>query len=139
MKILIASLLVLAIIAFILGYFRNRKIQRLIDKGELDRFPEVKEVDEECCGAHTVCERDSLLAGMSQNIEYYDDEQLDHWAGIGEEEYTDEQEEEFREIFYTMKESDVAGWIRSLQLRGIHLPLDMKEEVLMVITERRTN
>lgn len=139
MKILIASLLVLAIIAFILGYFRNRKIQRLIDKGELDRFPEVKEVDEECCGAHTVCERDSLLAGMSQNIEYYDDEQLDQWAGIGEEEYTDEQEEEFRDIFYTMKESDVAGWIRSLQLRGIHLPLDMKEEVLMVITERRTN
>lgn len=138
MKILIASLLILAIIAFILGYFRNRKIQRLIDKGELDSFPEVNEVDEECCGTHTVCERDSLLAGMDQNIEYYDDEQLDYWAGIGEEEYTDKQIEEFRDIFYTMKESDVAGWIRSLQLRGIHLPIDMKEEVLMIIYERRT-
>ena len=39
------------------------------DRGELDRMPEVKEVDVECCGQHEVCERDSLLAAVSKKIE----------------------------------------------------------------------
>lgn len=91
----------------------------------------------ECCGQHEVCERDSLLAAVSKKIEYYDDEELDKYIGISPDEYTSGQEEEFRNVFYTMQDTDVAGWMRSLQLRGIALPDNLKDEVFLIIGERR--
>ena len=35
-----------------------------------------------CCGMHITCEKDSLLRGVSTEIVYYDDEELDEYAGI---------------------------------------------------------
>lgn len=35
------------------------------------------ELEEGCCGMHIICEKDSLLSGVSSKIEYYDDEDLD--------------------------------------------------------------
>ena len=137
MWILVISLLVLATVALILSSYRNRQIRKKIAKGELDSFPEVKEVDGECCGQHAVCEKESLLAAVSKTIEYYDDDELDEYAGILAEEYTGEQIEKFRDVFYTMQETDVAGWNRSLQLRGINLPDELKDEVFLVVGERR--
>lgn len=137
MWILIISLISLACVALILGYMRSRTIKRRIAKGELDAFPEPKEVDAECCGQHSVCEKDSLLAAVSKSIEYYDDEELDAYAGTPSDGYADEQVEQFKEVFYTMREEEVAGWNRSLQLRGIQLPDELKEEVLLVVRERR--
>ena len=40
-------------------------------------------------------------------------------------------------VFYTMQDTDVAGWVRSLQLRGIALPDNIKDEVFLIIGERR--
>lgn len=137
MWILIISLLVLCVIAAVAGFIRNKRIQKKIDNGELESFPEVKEVDSECCGQHAVCEKDSLLAAVSKAIEYYDDEELDRYQGMPSDGYTEEQIEQFREVFYTMKEVDVAGWNRSLQLRGINLPDELKDEVFLVVGERR--
>lgn len=137
MWILIISLFILATVALVLGYYRNRQIAKKIEKGELESFPEVKEIDTECCGQHEICEKDSLLAAVSKTIEYYDDEELDEYTGIPSDAFTEEQVEKFREVFYTMQEVDVAGWNRSLQLRGINLPDQLKDEVLLVIGERR--
>lgn len=137
MWILIISLLLLAVVAMIAGYIRNKRLQKKIESGELDSFPEVKEVDAECCGQHEVCERDSLLAAVSRKIEYYDDEELDQFIGRAPEDYTEEETEMFRDVFYTMQETDVAGWVRSLQLRGINLPDGVKDEVFLIIGERR--
>lgn len=137
MWILIISLIVLALIAAVAGVIRNRRLQQKIDRGELDAMPEVQEVDAECCGQHEVCERDSLLAAVSKKIEYYDDEELDKYIGLSPDAYTSEQEEEFRDVFYTMQDIDVAGWVRSLQLRGIALPDNIKDEVFLIIGERR--
>ncbi len=39
--------------------------------------------EEECCGMHITCEKDSLLAGISKSIEYYEDEELDAYKGRG--------------------------------------------------------
>lgn len=93
-------------------------------------------MDEECCGAHEVCEKDSLL---NSNIEiiYFDDEELDDLSDISPEKYTDTQRNMVAEVFYTLKESDVAAWLRSLQLRNIQLPTDIKEEALLIVSERR--
>ena len=106
-------------------------------KRRLDRMPEVKEVDAECCGQHEVCERDSLLAAVSKKIEYYDDEELDQFIGREGNMYTEEETEQFRDVLYTTKDDEVAGWIRSLQLRGIELPDNLKDEVFLIIGERR--
>ena len=48
MWILIISLVLLGVIALIAGIIRNKRLQKKIEKGELDRMPEVKEVDVEC-------------------------------------------------------------------------------------------
>ncbi|MDY3789928.1 phospholipase [Bacteroides fluxus] len=137
MWILIISLIVLAFVAAVAGVIRNRKLQRKIDRGELDAMPEVQEADAECCGQHEICERDSLLAAVSKKIEYYDDEELDKYIGISPDAYAPEQEDDFRDVFYTMQDTDVAGWVRSLQLRGIALPDNIKDEVFLIIGERR--
>lgn len=99
---------------------------------------EIQEPPQECCGRHLVCERDSLLAGVSQTIEYYDDEELDAWKGIEPDSYTPEQIELFREIFYTLRPEDVPGWVRSLQLRQIAVPESLRDEILLVVNEQRT-
>ncbi len=137
MWILIISLFVLTLFAAAAGVIRNRRLQQKIDRGELTAIPEVKEVDAECCGQHEICERDSLLAAVSKKIEYYDDEELDKYIGVSPDAYTAPQEEEFRDVFYTMQDTDVAGWVRSLQLRGIALPDNIKDEIFLIIGERR--
>ena len=137
MWILVISLILLAIVAAIAGAIRYRHLQRKIKKGELETMPEVVTVDEECCGQHEVCEKDSLLAAISKGIEYYDDEELDKFIGTPPEAYSSTDEEEFRDILYTMKSEEVAGWVRSLQLRGIALPNNIKDEVFLIIGERR--
>ena len=91
----------------------------------------------ECCGQHEVCEKDSLLAAVSRGIEYYDDEELDRYRGRDGAGYDEEEAEEFRNIFYTMRTDEVAGWVRSLQLRQISLPDQIKDEVLLIVRERR--
>ena len=79
------------------------------------------------------------MAAVSKKIEYYDDEELDQYIGTPGDAYTPEQEEEFRDVFYTMQAEDVAGWVRSLQLRGIALPDNLKDEVFLVVGELRAN
>lgn len=137
MWILIISLIALALVAATAGIIRNRKLQKKIDRGELDAMPEVQEVDAECCGQHEICERDSLLAAVSKQIEYYDDEELDLFIGRAGDAYTEEETEMFRDVLYTTLDVEVAGWVRSLQLRGIELPDDLKDEVFLIIGERR--
>ena len=139
MWILIVSLIVLAVVAAVAGVIRNRRLRRQVESGELEAMPEVVEVDSECCGQHEVCEKESLLAAVSRKIEYYDDEELDKYAGVAPDSYTPQQEDEFRDIFYTMQDEDVAGWVRSLQLRGIALPDNLKDEVFLVVGELRAD
>ena len=135
----ILSLVALGVVAAILGYFRNRKLQRRLERGEISEIPEPREIPEECCGQHEVCERDSLLAAVSKQIEYYDDEELDRFRGVEPGDYPDEAVDEFREVLYTLREVEVAGWLRSLQLRGVNLPDELKDEAFLIVGERRTH
>lgn len=96
----------------------------------------VQPSDGECCGQHLVCERETLLQTNAQ-IEYYDDEELDTLADIAPQNYTREQYQAIREVFDSLKEKDVPGWCRSIQLRHIELPQDIREEALLIVRERR--
>lgn len=134
---LIIGLVFLGVVAAIAGYFRNRKFQQMLERGEITEIPEAKEIPEECCGQHATCERDSLLAAVSKKVEYYDDEELDRYRGIPANAYEDDAVNEFREILYTLREIEVAGWLRSLQLRAINLPDALKDEAFLIVGERR--
>ena len=136
MWMLIVCLVVLTIVAMLIGKVHDWRIQKKIEKGELQEAPPVVEADVECCGQHEVCEKDSLLAAVSKRIEYYDDEELDRFRGRASDDYTDEEVEEFREVMFTCKDEEVAGWCRSLQLRGIELPDELKDELFLIIGER---
>ncbi len=90
-----------------------------------------------CCGMHITCERDSLLAGISEQAEYFDDEELDAFAGRDADSYSAKETEQFREVLLTLLPDDIAPWARSIQLRGITLPTDVREELLMIVAEER--
>lgn len=135
---LIVALIALTVIAMVIGKIYYHRINKKIARGELTEVPDVVEADAECCGQHETCEKDSLLAAVSKGIEYYNDEELDRFRGRYSDEYTDEEVEEFREVMLTCKDDEVAGWCRSLQLRGIELPDDLKDELFLIIGERRT-
>ena len=129
---IVIGIIVLGVVAAIAGYFRNRKWQKMLERGEISEIPEAQElVTDECCGQHETCERDSLLAAVSKKIEYYDDEELDRFRGV------EDAVNEFRDVLYTLQEIEVAGWLRSLQLRAINLPDELKDEAFLIVGERR--
>lgn len=136
---IVISLFVLGIIAAVFGYFRNRKFQRMLERGEITEIPEAKEIPDVCCGQHETCERDSLLAAVSKQVEYYNDEELDRFQGLEADAYQADAVEEFSEVLYTLRDIEVAGWLRSLQLRGINLPDALKDEAFLIVGERRTH
>lgn len=90
-----------------------------------------------CCGMHITCEKDSLSTAVSTEIIYYDDEELDAYAGRPAESYSGEETEQFRDILLTLLPSDIAGWARSLQLRNIALPPEVSDELLLIVSEAR--
>ncbi len=92
--------------------------------------------DADCCGAHEVCDKETLLSS-SDEIIYYQDEELDQYRAISSNEYTPQQIESFREVLYTMRDDEVAGWLRSLQLRNINPPNAIREEALMIVSDVR--
>ncbi len=102
------------------------------------RAPEVEPtvVDGDCCGAHEVCEKDSLLSSPV-DVVYFDDEELDVLAFRSCDTFSEEEVELLEGVFYSLRDSDVAAWIRSLQMRGIDLPDYLKEEAILIISERR--
>ena len=128
------AFIVLAVIIVVL--FERRERRRAKMSTANDQEPTADNRPDGCCGEHLVCERETLLQ-TNAKIEYYDDEELDALAGMDPEDYTDEQRQALREVFNTLQEADVPGWCRSLQLRNITLPPDIREEALLIVRERR--
>jgi hypothetical protein len=88
-----------------------------------------------CCGLHEVCELELSPDSGNPAIEYYDDDELDIFQGYASDAYSADEIEQFREILYTLWESDVPGWIHSLQMRGIDVPDNLKDEVLLILND----
>ena len=82
----------------------------------------------------TKCEQDCMMEASTKPIEYFDDEELDAFSGRQSDSYTDDEAELFSDVLYTMRQDEVAAWCRSLHLRGIELPDQIKDEVYMLRT-----
>ncbi len=126
------------IVFFVIGLTLWNKSQRKLGNTE-ERAPSEPEINigSGCCGQHEVCERDSLIAAFSATPEYFDDEELDAYSGTDADNYTENQVEEFRQIFYTLLNEDKPKWVRSLQQRNIEVPNQLKDEILMIINDLR--
>lgn len=132
----------LVIVGGVLYLFHRRDIRR--GRAQAPSMPPIADMpaggdddDSPCCGMHITCEKDSLLAQVSETIEYFDDEELDAYRGRDAESYSDEETEQFRDVLLTLLPEDIAPWARSIQLRGITLPGCVREELLMIVAEER--
>lgn len=93
---------------------------------------------EECCGMHITCERDSLSPVFADEIIYFDDEELDAFAGRAHDSYDDDEIDRFRDVLLTLLPDDIAPWARSIQQRGIELPDAVRDELFMIVNEERS-
>ena len=130
--ILLSSLALLGIISWLISKYASKKR----GPGFSENIQDLDTEDAACCGQHLVCEQDSLLY-QGEEIVYYDDEELDAYKGIAAEAYSGAALEAFEEVFYSLQPEDMAGWLRSLQRREINLPLQLRDEALMIVSERR--
>jgi hypothetical protein len=77
-----------------------------------------------------------LLQPLDKPV-YYDDEELDAYADIPADDLTEEQAAAISDVFHSLREEDVPGWVRSLEMRRIALPADVREEALLIVREQR--
>ncbi|MBQ8046948.1 MAG: hypothetical protein IJ196_03375 [Prevotella sp.] len=111
-------------------------VARLAQKGDGSDEPlTVADNCSTCSGINEKCEQECMMEAATRDIEYYDDEELDAFAGKRSDDYTDDEAELFREVLTTMLPSDAKGWNRSLILRGINVPDQVKDELLLLLGE----
>ena len=110
----------------------------------LTRRPEAEQAEEaaaesaaeepdQCCGRHAVCEKfgDPLTDEL-----YYDDEELAAYAGRPADSYTDDEAAAFREVMTTLQPGEYLSWGRAMERRGINLPSDVRDELILLISEQ---
>lgn len=125
MLILIIIIICLGIIAALAG-----KLSAKDDSGVTER----QQGDCATCGGGQ-CMHDCMAEAAVKDIEYYDDEELDGFKGRPSDRYTDDEAEQFREVMLTMRQDEVAGWARSLAMRGIVPPDQIKDEMIMLMAD----
>ena len=123
----IGALIVLALFAAITTLFTKKK------EGEPDVVMPTSGDCSSCDGTDDKCEQVCMMEAATREIEYYDDEELDRFRGRQSNQYTDEEAEEFANILYTMQPQEAKGWNRSLILRDINVPNQIKDELITMI------
>ncbi|MCQ2290871.1 MAG: phospholipase [Muribaculaceae bacterium] len=99
-------------------------------------MPENDGCTDDCCSTNEVCPSEMLLAGCDREIVYFEDEELDAYKGRAADDYTPDEEEQFRDVLYTLKPTDLLTWEQSVKKRGIILPKAIREEFIMLYGER---
>lgn len=121
------TLVLIGIFIFIFGgFFLLNKFYR--NRPAAEEHHDHAGDDGVCCGRHANCAK-----GLDKANLYFDDEELDTYIGRGSDDYTEEEIDEFRNILYTMQPSEVEEWAACLQTRGIEIPAEVKEEILLML------
>lgn len=123
----IGALIVLALFAAITTLFTKKK------EGEPDVVMPTSGDCSSCDGTDDKCEQVCMMEAATREIEYYDDEELDRFRGRQSNQYTDDEAEEFANILYTMQPQEAKDWNRSLILREINVPNQIKDELITMI------
>lgn len=73
-----------------------------------------------------------MMEASLRDIVYYDDEELDKYKGRPSDSYDSHETEEFAEVLYSLQKGEVKDWGRSLVLRNISLPDELKDDYIML-------
>jgi hypothetical protein len=126
------------IIGIVIGLFAVTGIIILVkaNRGRegIQNMEEVSTPVSNCCGAHEVCDFDEIKADVNR-IEYYDDEELDAYKNMKETEYSSSQIDQFREVLYTLRTSEIRYWLLSIERRQINLPTILVSEARFLMAE----
>ncbi len=129
MWILILALVALGLVAALYGWIDRRHGQT----DEVEK-PSVASCAT-CSGQDPRCEQECMMEAATKEIEYYDDEELDQFRGRPSDGYSDDEAEQFAQVMYTMRPDEVKGWNRSLILREINMPNQIKDEFIALAEE----
>jgi len=91
------------------------------------------------CAVRPVCPSQQLLQGQCGSGTapvYYDDEELDEYRGRAADQYTATEEEQWRDVLYTLQPADLLGWGQSVQRRGLVMPTAIRDEFLNLAAEQ---
>ena len=95
---------------------------------------------DESCGLRSICPSEQILeVACKRQPTYYDDEELDAFAGRGDEDYSAEELEQWRDVLYTLQPTDLLGWGQSIKHRGLVMPSAIRQEFLQLATEHRNS
>lgn len=101
------------------------------DKEEEEPKAPEKPRPEGCCGTHMVCEKlDQPVANI-----YFDDEELDAFAGRDPKTYTEDEIRMFEDVYNTMQRREVYDWMKALELRRVRLPEHIYDEIMFLMVE----
>ena len=93
---------------------------------------------DEACGIRSICPSEQILVSQcKREVIYYDDEELDSFAGRDADGYTAEEEEQWRDVLYTLQPGDLLGWGQSIKHRGLVMPTSIQAEFLQLAAENR--
>lgn len=123
------GIIALGVFAAILGLLSHNK------DGDSDVINSGSPSCTTCSGEDARCEQECIMDAATKPVEYFDDEELDAFQRRPSDRYEDDEAEQFREVLYTMRPSEVKDWCRSLTLRDISLPDQVKDEVLLIVGE----
>ena len=90
-----------------------------------------------CDGTRSAkCEQTCMMEASIKEIDYFDDEELDTFKGRSSDSYTDDEASQFAYVLETMRPEEVKDWSRSLTLRGINVPDQVKDELFLLMDEQ---
>ncbi len=126
-------ILAVTVITGLILYLNDRARRKNLPPGEAPDDVVIPEdgCSENCCAAHEVCPSETILRSeLRCDVVYYDDYELDAFAGKKADEYSEDEVEQFRDVLYTMNRDDMLGWERSLKRRGIVMPASIHDELI---------
>lgn len=126
----------LMVVVGIVLYIFDLRSRKSGEEPEPVVMPENDGCTDDCCSTNEVCPSEMLLAGCDREIVYFEDEELDAYKGRAADDYTPDEEEQFRDVLYTLKPTDLLIWEQSVKKRGIILPKAIREEFIMLYGER---
>ena len=127
------SIIVLIVFFLVITTLSKKKTETTAETKPEEK---IRIVASDCCGAHEICEFDSADF-ESEQIIYFDDEELDELRNIRENELTVKQIDNLREVLYTLRTDEIGKWQKSLASRHIHLPAVLKEEARHLMAEKQ--
>lgn len=94
---------------------------------------------DESCGIRSICPSEQILRSeCKQEITYYEDEELDAFIGRDENGYSPDEEDQWRDVLYTLQPADLLGWGQSIKHRGLVMPAAIRQEFMQLAAEHRT-